>query len=49
MFHKLSTDPVIVLPQERDSYVECAVWQKMNPKERECCGECGHTPVKGVE
>ena len=49
VFHLLGTDHVIVLPQKRDSYVECAVCQKMNPKDRECCGECQHTLVKGAE
>ena len=46
VFHLFGTNHIIVLPQKRDSYVECTVCQKMSPKDQKCCSECGHTLLK---
>ena len=46
VFHLRGTKHVVVLPEESDSAVRCAVCGEFNKTEQATCRKCGHTLMK---
>lgn len=46
VFHLRSTKHLVVLPEESDTTLRCAVCGETNKAEQETCRKCGHTLMK---
>lgn len=49
VFHLYGTDTVVILPQESETHVQCAVCGSVNAKEDGICRDCSHTLIKNLE